>query len=95
MSESSGQEPLGDLPPDSPIHQEWTLFCRELPRLLGEGQEGRWVLIKGEEIIGIFDTRREALSAGTRRFGLAPLLAEQILRSYRPVRAGNYWRCLP
>jgi hypothetical protein len=88
-------EPLGDLPPDSPIRTEWAFFCRELPRLLAEGHEGRWVLIKGEEIIGFFDNRLEARRVGTQRFGLAPMLIEQILRYYRPIRAGNYWRCRP
>jgi hypothetical protein len=87
-------EPLTDLPPGSPIETEWNLFRRELPRLLAEGHEGRWVLIKGDEIIGLFDSRREAMSVGTIRFGLTPMLAEQILRWYRPVRAGNGWRRL-
>jgi hypothetical protein len=88
-------ESLPDMVPGSLIEAEWNFFRRELPRLLAEGQEGRWVLIKGEAIIGLFDSRREAMSVGTRKFGLAPMLTEQVLRCYRPVRAGNYWRCPP
>ena len=94
-STPSFQDALGDAPPGSPIKVEWDFFRRELPRLLAEGHEGRWVLIKGEEIIGLFDTFREARSVGTRSYGLAPMLVQQILRWYKPIRAGNYWRCLP
>ena len=98
MSEASTPEPLQPLleaPPRSPIKAEWDFFRRERPRLLAEGHEGRWVLIKGEEIIGIFDSFREARSAGTRRYGLAPMLVQQILRSYKPIRMGSYLRCQP
>jgi hypothetical protein len=31
-----------------------------VPQLLADGHESRWVLIKGEEIIGIWDTEEEA-----------------------------------
>ncbi len=98
MSESATPGVLGPLPdmiPGSQIETEWNFFRREWPRLLAEGHEGRWVLIKGEEIIGFFDTSDEAITAGYERFGVVPLLAQQILRYYRPIRAGNYWRCLP
>jgi hypothetical protein len=90
-----GFEDLGDAQPGSPITVEWDFFRRELPRLLAEGHEGRFVLIKGEELIGVFDTFREARSVGTRRWGLAPMLVQQILRRYRVFRAGNFWRCPP
>jgi hypothetical protein len=99
MSDSSPPadlEPLGELYPlNNPISREWDVFRRERPRLLAEGHEGRWVLIKGEEIIGLFDSRQEAMTVGTLKFGLVPMLVDQILRSYKPVRAGKYWRCLP
>jgi hypothetical protein len=72
--------------PGSQIETEWNLFRRELPRLLAEGHEGRWILIKGEEIIGLFDTDAEARGVGVRRFGLASMLLQQVLRCYRPVR---------
>jgi hypothetical protein len=85
--------PLPDMIPGSQIETEWNYFRRERLPLLAEGHEGRWVLIKGEAIFGIFDTRDEAVTAGYARFGVVPLLAQQILRVYKTVRAGNYWRC--
>ena len=37
-------------------NQDWNVYRREVGRLLAEGNEGRWVLIQGEEIVGIWDT---------------------------------------
>jgi hypothetical protein len=84
-----------ELPKDSPIKAEWAIFRRELSRLLAEGHEGRWVLVKGEEITGVFDTQAEALSTGQQRFGAVPVLIHQILRWYRPLRQGYLKRCQP
>ena len=91
MSESSAPivlRPLWDLPADSPIQVEWDLFRRERPRLLMDGHEGRWVLVKGEEIIGVFNTRDDARNAGLQRFGVVSMLVQQILPSYKPLRQG-------
>ena len=52
---------------------------REVGRLLAEGHEGRFVLIKGEEVIGLFDTREQALEVGSDRFLLQPKLIQRIL----------------
>jgi hypothetical protein len=88
-------EPLPDMVAGSGTNPEWDVFRREWPRWLREGQEGRWALIKGEEVIGIFDSQDEARDAWFDRFENGPILIHQILRKYRTVRAGNYWRCLP
>ncbi len=48
---------------DSPLYQEWNLYRSAVGRLLAEGQEGRFVLIKGEHIVGTWDTRSEAKAA--------------------------------
>ena len=42
------------------MSQEWNFYRREVGRLLAEGQEGSWLLIKGDDIIGIWDTQEEA-----------------------------------
>ena len=38
----------------------------------------KFVLIKGQELIGTFDTSSEALAEGARRFGLTSFLIRQI-----------------
>lgn len=40
---------------------------------------GKFVLIAGETIEGIFETHREAMTAGYQRFGVKPFLVKQIL----------------
>jgi hypothetical protein len=67
------------LPPAvQPVKRELQTFFRELPRLLEEGQEGRFALIKGDEIVSIWDTNRDAAQAGHERFGLEPFITPQI-----------------
>jgi hypothetical protein len=52
--------------------------CRaHLPRLVTEDR-GRFVLVKGADIAGIFIDRSEAIQEGYRRFGIVPFLVRQI-----------------
>lgn len=39
---------------------------------------GRVVLIKDEELVGAFNTIEEALTEGTRRYGLTPFLVREV-----------------
>src|SRR5262249_48308674 len=56
--------------PGSPLAEEWECYRREVGRLLAEGYEGRFVLIKGSEIIGIWDDENDARNEGARRYFL-------------------------
>jgi hypothetical protein len=70
-----------ELPPSRPgsaLTVEWELYRREVGRLLADGHEGRHILIKGEEIIGIYETRDQATDVGYMRFPGQPFLAHQI-----------------
>jgi len=49
-------------------------------RLIAEGHEGKWVLIQGETILGLFDTEDEALDVRAQRFFRQPVLVQRILR---------------
>jgi hypothetical protein len=51
-------------PPDSKIYQEFQTFRREMPRLLAEGHEGKWALISGDEVLGLYATFDEAYDQG-------------------------------
>src|SRR5438876_422046 len=42
---------------------ELATFERELPRLLAEGEQDRWVVIRGTDIVTICDTFDEAIQA--------------------------------
>jgi hypothetical protein len=81
------------------LAREWNAYRREVGRLLAEGHEGRHVLIKGEEIIGIFDSWDSARQAGFQRF-LRELFFVHPIRTIEPLlrmRGINYpWpSCVP
>jgi len=79
-----------DLPPaqpGEPLAVEWELYRREVGRLLAEGHAGRHILIKDDNIIGIYDTDEEAVTEGSRRFFGQDILVCQILAEERVYRA--------
>jgi hypothetical protein len=47
-------------------------------RLLDEGHAGRHALIKGDEVVSIWDTQRDALQAGCDKFGLEDIAVVKI-----------------
>lgn len=75
---------LGDVAPGSRHGIEWNCYRREVGRLLEEGHEGRWVLIQGDEIVGIFDSDDEASTEGYNRRPLQSFFIQQI-RTWEPL----------
>jgi hypothetical protein len=65
--------------PDSlrPLIQEIITYRRELPRLLAEGHEGRVALIKGDQVLSIWDTLDDAYQAARQRFALGQAFLTQ------------------
>ncbi|MGI9168348.1 MAG: hypothetical protein ACR2G5_18525 [Pyrinomonadaceae bacterium] len=39
---------------------------------------GKFVVVKGQELLGVFDTVEEALAEGARRFALEPFLVRRV-----------------
>jgi hypothetical protein len=78
-----------DPPPDDTFAKEWAAYKREMPRWLAEGQQGRFVLIKGDEVIGLWDTFREAVDTGRERFGMVPFMVHEI-QEWEPVYRQRY-----
>ncbi len=85
---------LPDSAPGSALKREWDCYRREVGRLLAEGHEGRWVLIKGDAIIGIWDTKDETRAVALAKYFSEPSLTQQV-RSREPVLRGPsvFWRC--
>lgn len=71
----------------SVLEREYAFYEREKPRLLAEGCEGKHVLIKGEQIEGIFDTHEQGLEAGYRRFGVGTPFFVHCIREHEPIIA--------
>ena len=80
-NEKSRGVPYADLPeasPDQPLAQEWNTYRKQVGRLLAEGLAGKHVLIKGNDLVGTFETFDAALAAGVQRFLLGPFLVHEI-----------------
>jgi hypothetical protein len=60
------------------FERETAAFQRELPRLLEEGERGRFALVFGDEVVSVWDTRRDAVQVGRERFGMVPIFVKEI-----------------
>lgn len=58
------------------LEQELATYKTKLAEL--KASEGKFVLIRGQEIVGIFDTYADAIKEGYGKFGLEPFLVKQI-----------------
>jgi hypothetical protein len=81
-------------PPDALFAREWAVYVREMPRWLAEGHKGRFVLIKGDQVLGIHDTWRQAVDTGHEKPGNVPMMVHQIL-AWVPVLRHGYSRLCP
>ncbi len=79
--------------PNEVLGPEWNFYLREVGRLLAEGHEGKSVLIKGEQLVGLYDTFDAAYRAGVEAYLLQPFLVHQILAE-EPLLRVSQW-CLP
>ena len=66
------------------LQEELEFFERQRLELL-ERASGKYVLIKGSEIIGIFDSEIEAARAGYRQIGNEPFLIKHIVEADLPL----------
>lgn len=60
------------------LSKEIETYEKNKQKLLKESS-GKFVLIKGEEIINVFDTSSDAIKVGIDKFGNTPFLVKQIL----------------
>jgi hypothetical protein len=70
--------------PPSVLQTELETYDRRREELLGMAL-GKWVLIKGDELSGVFDTQDDAVSAGYRTFGNVPFLVKQVVPFDNPT----------
>ena len=48
--------------------------------MLDEGHAGRYALIKGGEVLSVWDTQRDALQSACEKFGLEPFAVKPVDR---------------
>lgn len=69
--------------PNEPLGREWNTYLREVGGLVARGDEGKFALIKGDVVFGVFETMDAARDEGHRRFGLEAFMTQPILE-YEP-----------
>lgn len=62
--------------------KELAAYERERERLIGT-EEGKYALIHGDSIAGVWSSYEDALKEGYQRFGLSPFFVKQIQRVER------------
>ncbi len=61
------------------LEQELATFNKNLPDWL-QTHEGKFVLVVGEELVGVFDNPQAAYEAGIQRFGNIAMLIREVRR---------------
>lgn len=61
----------------NPLVKETETYQKNKEDLLRDNT-GKFVLIKGDEIIGIYETRNDAIKIGIDKFGNSPFLVKKI-----------------
>lgn len=69
---------------DKPLAKEYDTYKSRLPELVRD--EGKFVLIRAEEVAGVYATYDEALMAGYKKFGIKqPFMVKQIASVETPI----------
>jgi hypothetical protein len=58
------------------LERELATYRARLPELSAE--QGKFILIHGDEVLGIYDSYQDALTAGYEKAGLDPFLVKRI-----------------
>jgi hypothetical protein len=66
------------------LEKEMQTFKAKRGELLSQG-EGKFVLIKGDRVVGLFESQGDALREGYKQFGKDAFLVKQVLAIDLPV----------
>ncbi len=93
MPESSAANgiPLDDVPDiadGEPFAEEWRAFKQRAQRLVQEGHTGRYALLKGNQLVGVWDSLDAADLQGRQQFKGEPFLVQEIQLFLKPMLWG-------
>ena len=66
------------------LDAELQTYERNRESLLGSAQ-GKFVLIKGDQIVGVYESKMDAINQGYRQLGHVPFLVKQVLEIESPL----------
>lgn len=76
------------------LQTELGTFRRELPTLLADPtNRGKFALVRGTTVAGVFPTFEAGLAAGYDRFGFEPFLVKEVTDHERPGYISRNIRC--
>ncbi|MBI2368245.1 MAG: hypothetical protein HYV01_24995 [Deltaproteobacteria bacterium] len=65
------------------LDAEIKTYEQQRDNLLGTS-EGKFVLIRGSQVVGVFDSKMDAIAAGYQQFGNVPFLVKQVVKIETP-----------
>jgi hypothetical protein len=71
------------------LEKEVAFFEQHREDLVNQAN-GKFALVKGESLVGIFETQTEAIRAGYRNFGNQPFLVKQIVLADLPLNFTSF-----
>ena len=66
------------------LDAELQTYEKNRESLLGSA-EGKFVLIKGDQIVGVYESKMDAINQGYRQLGHVPFLVKQVLKVEIPL----------
>ncbi len=66
------------------LSSELATYDREKAGLVSES-EGKYVVIKGDDVLGVYSSQDDAIAAGYQKYGNVPFLVKQILLIETPI----------
>jgi hypothetical protein len=76
------------------LERELETFRRELPRLLADpANVGKFALVHGEAVAGLYPSFDAALASGYDKFGLDPFLVSEVTEHEEPRYFSRNLRC--
>ena len=61
------------------LDTELKTYEKNRDHLLGTA-EGKFVLIRNDQVVGVYDTKMDAIAQGYQKFGNVPFLVKQIVK---------------
>ena len=61
------------------LETEMKTYDKQRDRLLS-AHEGKYVLIHGDQVVGAYESKMDAIMLGYQKFGNVPFLVKQVLR---------------
>jgi len=78
---------------DHPLYEEWEVYRREVGRLIADGNEGKFCLISGGCVVGIYDREDVAQCTGYHILHPSRFLVHQIAEREPAYRMLHLFRC--